>query len=144
MTQYPASHPPPPYAGSAPAPTKPKNWIGATALGVAILGLVGSVSVVGGVALGVTAIIVGFSGRRRAKRGEATNGEVATAGIVLGALAIVVSLAVIAIWVRGYQEVDFGSYVNCVTKSSEPQHVEKCANEFQQRLKDKLGLKGST
>jgi hypothetical protein len=118
--------------------------MGATALVVAILGLVGAVSVVGGVALGVTAIIVGFSGRRRAKRGVATNGEVATAGIVLGALAIVVSLAVIAIWVRGYQEVDFGSYVNCVTKNSEPQHVEKCANEFQQRLKDKLGLKGST
>jgi hypothetical protein len=144
MTQYPAHHSPPPYPGLAPVPAKPKNWLGTTALVVAILGLVGSVSVVGGVALGVTAIIVGFSGRQRAKRGEATNGEVATAGIALGTVAIVVSLAVIAIWVRGYQEVDFGSYVNCVSKSSEPQHVEKCANEFQRRLNDKLGIKGST
>jgi hypothetical protein len=143
MTQYPAAHPPPPaapYAGSAPAPAKPKNWLGATALAVAILGLICSISIVGGVTLGVVAIIVGFSGRRRAKRGEATNGEVATAGILLGALSIVVSLAVIAIWVRVYEEVDFGGYVNCVSRNSDPQNVEKCANEFRQRVVDKFGL----
>ena len=141
MTQYPASYPPPSYAGLTPVPAKPKNWLGATALVLAILGLVFSISIVGGVTFGVIAIIVGFSGRRRAKRGEATNGEVATAGIVLGAFAIVVSLAVIAIWVRGYQEVDFGSYVTCVSKNSDPQSIEKCANEFQQRVNEKLGLK---
>jgi hypothetical protein len=141
MTQYPASHPPPPYAGLTPVPAKPKNWLGATALVLAILGLVFSISIVGGVTLGVIAIIVGFSGRRRAKQGEATNGEVATAGIVLGALAIVVSLAVIAIWVRGYEEVDFGSYVTCVSKNSDPQSIQKCANEFHQRVNEKFGLK---
>jgi hypothetical protein len=141
MTQYPASYPPPPYAGLPAAPPKPKNGLGAAALLVAIVGMVGSISIVGGIALGATAIVLGFSGRRRAKQGEATNGEVATAGIALGALAIVVSLAAIAIWVRGYQELDFGSYVNCISKGSDPQHVEKCADEFQQRLNDKLGLK---
>jgi hypothetical protein len=140
MTQYPASYPPPPYAGLTPVPAKPKNWLGATALVLAILGLVLSISIVGGVTLGVIAMIVGLSGRRRAKRGEATNGEVATAGIVLGALAIVVSLAVIAIWVRGYEEVDFGSYVTCVSKNSDPQSIQKCANEFQQRVNEKFGL----
>ena len=141
MTQIPGSYPPLPYAAPVPVPAKPKNWLGATALVVAILGLVGSISIVGGVTLGVIAIILGISGRRRAARGEATNGEVATAGIALGTLAIVVSFAVIAIWVRGYHEVDFGSYVNCVSHGSDQQHVEKCANEFQQRLNERLGLK---
>jgi hypothetical protein len=141
MTQYPAGQPPPPHAGSTPPPAKPKNWLGATALAVAILGLICSISIVVGVTFGVIAIILGFSGRRRARQGQATNGEVATAGIVLGALAIVVSLAVIAIWVRGYHEVDFGSYVKCVSRSSEPQNVDKCANEFRQRVDDKFGLK---
>jgi hypothetical protein len=141
MTQYPASHPPPPSAGSTPPPAKPKNWLGATALAVAILGLICSISIVGGVIFGVIAIIVGFSGRRCARQGAATNGEVATAGILLGALAIVVSLAAIAIWVRVYDEVDFGSYVKCVSSNSDPHNVEKCANEFRQRVDDKLGLK---
>jgi hypothetical protein len=141
MTQYPASYPPPPYPELTPAPARPKNGLGAAALTVAIIGLVCSISIVGGIALGIVAIILGVSGRRRVRQGQATNGEVATAGIALGALAIVVSLAVIAIWVRGYEEVDFGSYISCVSKSSDPQNVEKCANEFQHRVNEKFGLR---
>lgn len=140
MTHYPPGPPPPPYATSVPAPATPKNWLGTTALALAVVGLVCSLSIVGGVALGVVAIILGFSGRQRAKLGGATNGEVATAGMVLGALAIVVSLAAIAIWVRGYEEVDFGGYVRCVSSNSDPQHIDQCANEFRQRVADKFGL----
>jgi hypothetical protein len=141
MTQYPVGYPPPPYAGPTPIQAKPKNWLGATALALAIAGLICSISIVGGVTLGLVAIVVGFSGRRRARLGEASNGDLATAGILLGVLAIVVSLAAIAIWVRLYDEVDFGSYMNCVSKNSDQQHVEKCASEFSQRVNDKLGIR---
>jgi hypothetical protein len=140
MTHYPPSHPPPPNATSAPAPSSPKNGLGAAALALAVVGLVCSLSVLGGVLLGVVAIILGVTGRRRARLGEASNGEVATSGMVLGALAIVVSLAAVGIWVRGYQEVDFGSYVKCLSSNTDPQHVDKCANEFRQRVADKFGV----
>jgi len=116
------------------------NWIGTTALATAIVGLMLCWSVVGGVILGVIAIIVGVSARGRVKRGEATNGAVATAGIALGLLAVVVSLAVIPIWVRLYQEVDAPAYVDCATKASDQQGIAKCADELRQRVQDELGV----
>jgi uncharacterized membrane protein len=115
------------------------NWLGTTALVTAIVGLIVCWSVLGGVAFGVIAIIVGVSARGRVKRGEATNGSVATSGIALGVLAVVVSLAVIPIWVRLYQEVDAPAYVDCVAKTSDQQGAEKCAEELRQRVQDELG-----
>jgi hypothetical protein len=50
-----------------------------------------------GVGLGIAAVAMGLAARRRVKRGEAAQGGVALAGIVLGILATVVGLAVGAI-----------------------------------------------
>ncbi len=115
------------------------NWLGTTALVMAIVGLILCWSVFGGVIFGVMAIIVGVNARGRVRRGEATNGSVATSGIALGVLAVVVSLAVIAIWVRLYQEVDAPAYVDCVAKTSDQQGAEKCADELRQRVQHELG-----
>ncbi|MEU3188003.1 DUF4190 domain-containing protein [Streptomyces sp. NPDC006923] len=54
-----------------------------------------------GVILGVLALIFGIIGRRRARRGQATNGGMALAGIILGAIGAVISGAFVAflIWV---------------------------------------------
>ena len=84
---YPGAYPPPPpapYAGYAPPPVGPKNGLGIAALIVAIIGLVFCWTVVGGIILGVVAVIIGFLARGRVNRGEASNGGVAIAGIVLG------------------------------------------------------------
>ena len=64
----------------------------------------------------------------------------ATGGIVLGVLAVVVSLAVIAVWVRVFGEVGVPAYVDCVSKTSERQGIEKCADELRQRVEDELGI----
>ena len=85
-----------------PAPPR-TDGLGIAALIVAILGLVFCWSVVRGIVLGVVAVILGFVGRGRVKSGEASNGGVALAGIVLGALAVVVSLTFIAIWYGAWQ-----------------------------------------
>jgi hypothetical protein len=143
MSQYPTGYPPPPplpYATPSHIPRRPLNWIGTTALLTAIVGLILCWSVFGGVIFGVIAVIVGVNARGRVKRGEATNGPVATAGVVLGVLAVVVSLAVIGIWARLYQEVDAPGYVDCVTKASNQQGVAKCADELRQRVQDELGV----
>jgi hypothetical protein len=82
------------YSGFPPPPTAPKNGLGVASLVVAIVALLVSVSIVGGVILGVAALIIGLAARARARRGEASNGGVAITGIVLSIVAIVISMMI--------------------------------------------------
>src|SRR6476619_1819524 len=56
---YPAAYPPapPPYTGYAPPPSAPSNGLGIASLVTAIIALL---SVVGGIVLGVVAVLLGF------------------------------------------------------------------------------------
>lgn len=140
---YPGSYPPPPpqygYGGyPPPAPAAPKNGLGVASLVVAIIALF---SLVGGVVLGVVAIILGFLGHGRVKRGEANNGGIAIAGIVLGALSIVESIVVIGIAVWGFNEVGGTDYVECLSRAgSDQQAIENCADQFTQRVEDQFSV----
>jgi hypothetical protein len=137
---YPGSYPPPPpqpYSGYGPPPVAPKNGLGIAALVVAIIGLVFCWTVVGGVILGVVAVIIGFVARGRVKRGQATNGGVAIAGIVLGFLAIIVSLVFIPIWIGMFDEMGGTDYVDCVSKAGQdPDAIQKCADQFRERVEN--------
>lgn len=143
MTQYPAHYygtpPPPPLL----APTR-KNWIGTTALAVAIVGLALCWSVAGGVFLGAVAIVLGIVGRGRAARSEADNRPVATSGIALGALAIVVSLALIPAWVRFAGEVEMPAYLDCSAKASGQEEARRCADDLQKRIDEVFGSAASS
>jgi hypothetical protein len=74
----------------------PSNGMGLTSM---ILGIVGIVlfclwpvtPIVGGVA-----VVLGILGRKKARRGEATNGGQALAGIICGAVAFVIGVAIVA------------------------------------------------
>ncbi|MBI3691664.1 MAG: DUF4190 domain-containing protein [Mycolicibacterium aromaticivorans] len=142
--QYPGGYPPAPpqpYAGYAPPPTGPRNGLGVTALVVAIVALLSSFSVVGGVILGIVAVIIGFAGRSRVKRGEANNGGVALAGVILGFLAIIVGLAFIAVWVGVFKEVGATDYIDCLQKAGQDQQqVQQCADEFKQSVENKFSV----
>lgn len=142
---YPGGYPPPP-GGYQPPPlgypppgqATPKNGVGTASLVVAIISLF---TVFGGVALGVVAIILGFMGRGRAKRGEATNGGIAMAGIVLGLLSVIVSVAAIGIMVWGFDKVGGTDYVDCITKAgNDQQAVQDCAKEFTERVEDQFSI----
>jgi hypothetical protein len=138
---YPGSYPPPPpqpYFSYAPPPVAPKNGLGIAALVLAIIGLF---SVVGGVVLGVVAIILGFIGYGRAKRGEATNGGVAVAGIVLGLLSIIEAIAVIALAIWGFNQVGGTDYIDCLSKAgSDQQAMQKCADQFRERVENQFSI----
>ena len=144
MTGYPPPYPPPPpqpYSGFTPPPTGPRNGLGITALILAIIGLVFCWTVAGGIILGLCAIIIGFVGRGRVKRGEATNGGVAIAGIVLGFLAIIVSLIFIPIWIGVFGEVGGTDYVDCVAKAgSNEQAIQQCADQFRNRIENQFSI----
>ncbi|BAX94413.1 DUF4190 domain-containing protein [Mycobacterium shigaense] len=93
-------------------PDAPKNQIGVASL---ILGAASLLTcwLMIGVPLGVAAVVTGDIGRGRANRGEATNGRVAVAGILLGIVAIAAGLAAVGYyaWVDSK---DPGWFQRCV------------------------------
>ncbi|MEU0369470.1 DUF4190 domain-containing protein [Streptomyces sp. NPDC006283] len=95
---YGAGYPGYPGYGQAGWQQTPANGMGITAMVLGILSvclfcLYGVV----GIVLGVLALIFGILGRKRAQRGEATNGGMALAGIILGACGIVIGAVFIAL-----------------------------------------------
>ena len=60
-----------------------------------IVAIIASITVIGGVVLGIVAIVLGFIGRSRAKKGQATNGGVALAAIITGAIGLVLSIVLV-------------------------------------------------
>lgn len=139
---YQGGYPPPPmpygdYYQSAPA--APKNGLGIAALVVAVIALLGSFSVIGGILGGVVAVILGVIGRGRAKSGEATNGGVALAGVVLGVIAIIVSLVFIPIYVGLFKDMGGGGYLECLQQAGQDRSaVEQCSDELRQTMSNRL------
>ncbi|MGV0625881.1 DUF4190 domain-containing protein [Mycolicibacter minnesotensis] len=146
------SYPLPPYPYPYPAPGQypgypppgfnnaPKNGAGIASLIVAIAGIVTALSVIGGVALGLVAIVLGLVGRGRAKRGEADNGGVARAGIVLGALAVVAGIGCIFVYVGIWRTAGGGDYVACMTNAgSDVGEQQQCTDRFREQFENTFG-----
>ena len=138
---YPGSYPPPPpqpYAGYAPPLPAPKNGLGIAALVIAIIGLF---TVFGGLFLGIVAVILGFIGWGRAKRGEATNGGVAIAGVVLGFLGVIVSIVAIFLVVSFFNDVGGTDYVDCLSRAgNDEQAMQQCADQFRDRVENEFSI----
>jgi hypothetical protein len=129
-----------PYGDYYPsAPAAPKNGLGIAALVVAIIALLGSFSIIGGIIGGIVAVILGVIGRGRAKRGEANNGGVALAGVILGVISIIVSLAFIPIYVGLFKDIGGGGYLECLQQAGQDRTaVEQCSNELRQTMSNRL------
>jgi hypothetical protein len=152
---YPGSYPPPPqqpyagyppppqqpYAGYPPSPAAPKNGLGLAALVVAIAGLLLCWTVVGGIVLGVVAVVLGFVGWNKAKRGEANNGGIAVAGIVLGVLAVIASVVFIVIGIGLFKDFGGSDYMDCLSRAgSDQEAMQQCSDQFTERVEDELSI----
>lgn len=129
--QFPGGYPPPPqpYCGYPPSPMGPRNGLGITSLVLAIVALLTVWLVVPAIVLGLAAVIVGFLGRARVKRGTANNGAVAVAGLALGALAVIVGLAFGVIWMVLWKDVG-----DCMQKAgSDHTKQQQCVDQFRQQ-----------
>ena len=103
---------------------------------IAIIAVVTSLSVMLGLIFGLAAVIVGFSARGRVKRGDADNRGVANAGIFLGVVAIIASVAFFIIAANVLRD-----YVDCASKvGNDSAKVQQCANDFRQHLKDRYNI----
>ena len=124
-----------PY-GSQPygtGPTRsPRNGFGIAALVLGILALLLGVVLVGAL-FGLAAIVFGFLGRARARRGEATNGGMALAGIILGVVGILVSIFIVVSVSSLFGE-QFSSLTECLDQAGTQAEVEQCQRDFADQL----------
>jgi uncharacterized membrane protein len=121
--------------------TGPRNGTGTAALAVAVAGVALCWSVVGGLACGVVALVLGGIGRGRASRREADNGPVATAGMALGTVAVVASVAFAVIWVFAWRDSGGSDYLDCAMKAGQDQAAtQACTDKWFNGLQDKFGI----
>jgi hypothetical protein len=121
--------------------TGPRNGTGNAALAVAIAGLFLCWSVVGGIVCGVVAVILGFLGRGRAARREANNGGIATAGIALGVVAVVASVAFAVIWTFAWRDAGGTDYLDCAVRAGKDQKaVESCTDNWLNDIRTKFSI----
>jgi hypothetical protein len=134
--------PPAPYSDVTPGPPGgPRNGLGIGALVVAIIGLLFCWSIFLGVILGIVAVVMGFAGRARVKRGEANNGGVAMAGILLGFLSIVAGLAFIAIYWALFTEAGGQDYLDCLNKAEgDSAKIQQCSDAFREHVEERYSI----
>jgi hypothetical protein len=130
MSDAPATRPPG-WNGS----TAPRNGLGTAALVVGIIGFLLAVIVLGGL-LGIVAVVLGFVALGRVRRGEANNRGVAIAGIVTGALAIVLAGIVVAagaaFWSDNKDEIN--DLQECLDDARTDRARDDCAQRFEDQV----------
>jgi hypothetical protein len=108
----------------------PRNGFGVAAL---TLGLVGALlfwTVLGGVVLGLLALIFGIVGFRRGKRSEATNGTLAAVGAVIGTFALIGSSVVLVFAVSVLSSGDYGELKDCMRNAPTQAELKQCQRDF--------------
>ncbi len=144
--QQPAAGGQPPFQGQqyaapgyqagygAPVPAV-SNGFGTAALVLGILAIPGAFTVIGGVLLGILAIIFGAIGRSRASRGQATNGGSALAGLITGAVGLVLAIAFVAIGVSFFNSGSGQKLRDCLDRAGTDQAaVQACREQLRNDL----------
>lgn len=106
----------PPYSQPYGAAVGQSNGLGIAALVCGILSIILCWTVVGGVILGILGIVFGVVGRRRANRGDASNGGMAIGGAICGAAGLVLVALLIVLGVSIFHRIsnDVHNYHQCI------------------------------
>jgi len=108
-----------------------RNGLGTAALVVGVLGLVTSWTVLGGLILGVTAIVLGILGRARVRRTVASNRGSAITGIVTGAVSVALALLIVGLLIRGFATPRGQALVTCVQQANgDGTAVNRCLDAY--------------
>jgi hypothetical protein len=105
------------------------------ALVLGILALITSITVIGGVLLGLLAVILGVIALRRANRGLALGRGRAIAGIVLGLLGILVAGVLIAAGLSILNSEEGKNLQDCLRDAgSDQSQVQQCQDQFRDQV----------
>ncbi|MGH9128394.1 MAG: DUF4190 domain-containing protein [Acidimicrobiales bacterium] len=113
-----------------------RNGLGVAALVLGIISIPGILTVFVGIILGILALIFGGIGIGRARRGEATNRGQALAGMITGAIGLVVSIVILAIGASFFatHTKQFHTYSQCLNNATTAHARQVCANQFGRSL----------
>ena len=120
-------------------PTQPARSGGITTVKQSLAGCAAGLGAACAEARPTRAVVPGlcasYIARGRVKSGEANNGGVALAGIILGIISIIAGLAFIAIWVGLFREVGAGGYIDCLQRAGQDSAaVQQCSDEFRESM----------
>lgn len=105
------------------------------ALVLGILALITSWTVVGGVLLGLLAIIFGVIGLRRANRGLAVGRGRAITGIILGVLSIAIAAVLIAVGAAFFNSDEAKNLRSCLEDAGNNQtQIQQCEDQFRDQV----------
>ena len=113
-----------------------RNGFGVAALVLGVLAVLLSWTVLGGIILGILAVIFGALGRGRVRRGEATNGRSSVAGIVLGVVGTLIAVALIALAVSTLNSPAGQRYRQCLEQSGgNTTLIQRCITDFSRQFR---------
>ncbi|MFN2479650.1 MAG: DUF4190 domain-containing protein [Pseudonocardiaceae bacterium] len=122
-------------AGYGAPGARPRNGFGIAALVLGLLALVLCWTIVGGIIFGILALIFGLLGRARAKRGEATNGGLSVAGMVLGIIGLLLTTGLVAFAASLLHSPAGQSYQQCLQQSGgDLAKAQQCFSEFSNQV----------
>jgi len=109
-----------------------RNGMGVAALVLGLFAVLLCWTVLGGIVLGILAIAFGFVGRSRANRGEATNRIQAMAGIVLGAIGLVLAIVLVAAGLTffAHHKSQIQKLNNCLKNAHTQSAQQQCENKY--------------
>ncbi len=121
------------------APQRPRNGVGAAALVIGVLALVLAVLFVFAplaVVLGAIAVGLGIAGVVRANQGAASNRGQAVAGLVTGALGLVIAIAFMVTigTLLARHSLDFRDFGRCMDRAAGADAREACVRQLSDRL----------
>lgn len=123
-------NPIPPAGSQYPTMEAPKNGFGIASLILGILGLFGSFILIG-IVPALIGLVLGIIGYRRVTSGEANNRGVAIAGIITSVLALMIAIAMVALFAAVFNSEEFRDLTECLENANnEAEAVENCNFTF--------------
>jgi len=104
------------------------------ALILGVLALLSCWTIIGGIMLGLIAVVLGIIGSGRAKRGQASGRGLAITGIVTGLLGIAGAVAIIALGVSIYNSDEAQGLRDCLEQADTQDAIAQCEKEFQDQV----------
>lgn len=133
---YPQAPEPYPSGGYGYGPPAPRRGAG-MAIAALVLGIVAIVlcwTIVGGIVLGLLAVILGVIGFRRAGRGEAAGRGRALAGVITGAVGVVLACLLLAVGISIWNSPSVQNLRTCLQNAHGDQTaIQQCQQQFQQQ-----------
>jgi len=130
-------YPPPNYG----PPPKQGNAVAIWALVLGIGALLLCWTIVGGIGIGIIAVILGLIGFMRSRSDTRGGGGMAVTGVILGVLGIIASVVLVVIGIGLFRSVGGDEFADCMSRAGNDRAAQqRCADEFQQNLEDRFSV----